>query len=312
MFLAQGPAAGEHLVPDAVLVSLEGDRAQRLVERLVAGPSVGLRGGADGAGSAGTAVPPGTRLLGVDTTSPGEVAVDLSGEVGALDQAGRRALSAQLVWTLKLGLPEDFATLRLLVEGEPLEVDGDAAPQPRTAWPEYDPEGRRGAEDVGGALVVRSGQVLETGVVGVAQPLPAVAFGEPTGALDAVRDARTGSLAVLTEPAVEDGPRRALSLGAPTGPLAAVTVPGGGLPSSPTWGDGSYGAWFLVTGDASAVMVATIGGEARPVVVPGLPALNGRSVLRVSRDGARVALVTGGDLYVGLVVAAPGDRPPLV
>ncbi|MCW2621803.1 MAG: Lipoprotein LpqB, beta-propeller domain-like protein, partial [Frankiales bacterium] len=221
-----------HLVPDRVLLSVDGDRARRLVEHVLQGPSAGL--GASGA----TAAPPGTRLVSVGTNAAGEVLVQLSGQPLALPPDRRRDLTAQLVWTLRLGLP-DFSRLRLESDGQPLDLDGESGPYPRTAFAGYDPEGA--ALSSAPTLALVSGRVEVIGDEDVsARFVPA---GQPvTDATDAVADVRTGALAVLTGP---PGARTLLT-GTTTGALARLAS--GAALASPTWGDGSLGVWLLRTG----------------------------------------------------------------
>ncbi|MDP9497641.1 MAG: LpqB family beta-propeller domain-containing protein [Actinomycetota bacterium] len=288
-FLAPAaPGAVRHLVADLVHLPAEVDRAGALVSRLLAGPSAGL------AGSAQTAVPPGTRLLSpVRTSAQGEVAVDLSGEVGALPDDARRDLSAQLVWTLRQ--VADFSRLRLLVDGVPLDVPGVAAPQPRLAWGAYDPDAS-GASSPATAIVD-----------GALRPLDPLDAGRPPAApdlpelVDVAVDPRSDRLAALSA-----GPAgRRLVLGPRGGPFTPAAT---GSLRSPTWGSGEHGLWLLRAGLRPAVLLLRPE-HAGPVEVgvPGLPPLTPDALLRVSRDGVRVAVVTGGVLYVGRVV--PGAPP---
>lgn len=297
------PPATRHLVADLVQLPADGDRAQEVVDRLLAGPSTGL------AGSVETAVPPGTRLRSPVTISAvGEVTVDLTGAPSGLPEQARADLSAQLVWTLREALP-DFTRLRLLVGGEVLAVPGVGQPQPRAAWAGYSPDGPLD-RPVGIALVAGQLRSLEP----VAKdrdpaskdrdpPSPA----EVSGAVDVAVDARLGRLAALTD----DGAVRTLR----TGPLAGPLVAGlqdEGL-RSPTWGSGDLGLFVLRTGARPAVLLVPAGAGAQPVEVQvdALPALDGSALLRVSRDGIRVALVSGGVLQVGRLETR-GRAPHLV
>ena len=294
-FLAPAaPAAVRHLVADLVHLPAEVDRAHALVGRLLAGPSAGL------AGSAQTAVPPGTRLLSpVRTSAQGEVAVDLSGEVAALHGEARRDLSAQLVWTLRQ--VADFSRLRLLVDGVPLDVPGVAAPQPRSAWGAYDPDAS-GASRPATAIVDGALRPLDPVDAGRAPAAPDLAE-----LVDVAADPRSDRLAALS---AGPGGRR-LVVGPRGGPFTPALA---GPLRSPTWGGGQHGLWLLRTGPRPAVLLR--GDDATPVEVgvPGLPPLTPDALLRVSRDGVRVAVVTGGVLYVGRVVtgASPAEGPQRV
>lgn len=278
------PPSSRHLVADLVQLPADGDRAEEVVERLLAGPSSGL------AGSAETAVPPGTRLRSpVRTSASGEVTVDLTGPASALSEQARMDLSAQLVWTLRDALP-DFTRLHLLVDGAVLQVSGVGQPQPRGAWSSYAPDGpiqrSAGLALVGGQLHALRPADEDR------EPAPPA---EVSGAVDFAVDARRGRLAVLSD----DGATRTLR----TGPLAGPLVAGpqdNGL-RSPSWGSGDLGLFVLRTGARPAVLLVPSVPGAVPVEVQAdaLPALDGSALLRVSRDGTRVALVAGGVLQVG-------------
>ena len=290
-FLAPAvPGGPRHLVADLVHLPAGADRAAVLVDRLLAGPSAGL------GDSAATAVPPGTRVRRpVRTSAEGEVTVDLSSELLGLPDDGRRDLSAQLVWTLRQ-VP-DFSRLRLLVDGEPLEVSGTRSPQPRSAWGAYAPDGPL---DAPSAVALVDGELRPLDPPeGPRGSLPAV---DARRIVDFAVDPRSDRLAALsTSP---DG--RTVHTGPRSGPL--VAGPSGRL-HSPTWGSGEGGLWLLRAGPRPALLVLRPDGrQLVEVSAPGLPSLDAGSLLRVSRDGVRVAVVTEGVLYVGRVVA--GDGPP--
>lgn len=120
------------------------------------------------------------------------------------------------------------------------------------------------------------------------------------------RDQRTLELAILGDTALD--------------PWHAVTIPGAVRLSTPT---------FAVTGNAVWVVAALTSGETRlfavplsgatpgtPVVVPvstdvGVPALKQLTAAKLSRDGSRIALISGGvayhngTAYVGVVEQLP-------
>ncbi|HEU0103090.1 MAG TPA: LpqB family beta-propeller domain-containing protein [Mycobacteriales bacterium] len=277
-----GTAVRRHLVADLVALPTGQDRAQQVVDRLLAGPSSGL------ADSGQSAVPAGARLRsGVVTSAAGEVTVDLGLPPGPLSGTSRADLSAQLVWTLKDALP-DFTRLRLLVDGTPLQVPGVPVPQPRNAWESYVPDG----PDDSPGLALVDGRVRP--VRTAEEDDEPLELAQVAGAVDLAVDARTARLAVLTS----DGATTTLRSGPLAGPLAqGVQDPG---LRSPTWGSGDLGVFLLRTGPRPAVLlVPAAGGAPVELQVEGLPALDGDAVLRVSRDGARVALVADGVLQVG-------------
>jgi len=294
-FLApQVAGANRHLVADLLQLPADAPRAQVLVERLLAGPSSGLDD------SVQTAVPAGTRLLSpVTNSAQGDITVDLSSEVGTLPDAAKQELSAQLVWTLRQ-VP-GFARLHLLVEGVPLAVPGVAVPQPQSSWPGFNPAG---AAERPGALAISGGQLRDLDRTREQPPAPLLEA--LSGVVDVAVDPRSSTLAVLTGSAG----RRTIRTGAPTGPLTAGLTAYG--LRSPTWGSGELGLWMLRTGeDTPAVLLLPAGGgPTMQVAVEGLPALDDDALLRVSRDGVRIALVANGVLYVGRVVL--GEAQPRV
>jgi Lipoprotein LpqB beta-propeller domain/Sporulation and spore germination len=289
-----------HLVADAVLLPVQADPAQALVTRLLSPPSTGL------ATSALTAVPAGTALLRpVTTSATGLVTVDLSPDVDRLNDLARSQLTAQLVWTLR-GLGGRFAALRLLAGGRPLLVAGSDRDQPRDAWADYAPDGHA---DLAPAFAVVDGRLGRLDVDGPTGGLPPLA--EPGGPVVAYALSRPDGarLAVLT--GQRNGPL-VLRTGPARGPLVASRVPASRLLASPSWGSGEVGVWLLRTGSDPALL--RVDDRGMPTVVGvegGLARLGPLRALRVSRDGARVALVAGGRLWVGRVVP-DGHEPSVV
>lgn len=318
MFLS--PSTGRpHLVSDLVRVPNGDQLARRLVQQVIDGPSEGL------AGSAATAVPEGTRVLTVTHSPAGEVTADLAMPVSQLTGPEREKLSAQLLWTLRLGLEkynQEFTSMRLLVQGKALEVDGDSGPQPANRWQGWDPTAGMSPAD---ALAVAAGgravsiepdgrlrpafqpeasnvpepeasNVVEPEASNVVEP---EALNAGSGrVVELVQDAFSERVAVLTGSA--DGGLRSLVVGSRTGQEFTAVRRDQEL-VSPSWGDGTHGVWSLRVGADPAVLVDEPG-QHREVMVTGPMALSPVSVLRVSRDGARVALIDDSrTLWVGRV-----------
>ncbi len=295
-YLARGTGPDGHLAADVAFLPSAEEPAAALVRRLVAGPSESLRGAVD------TAVPPGAVLRSVTSDPAGLVTVDLGPALAGLSLKDRERLSAQLVWTLR-GAGSAFVDLRLLADGQPIDVPGveTGEPQPRDAWADYDPDG---LDDRGTAyyLDARTVRTLD------GQPLPATRTpsGEVPADLAAVSP-RTNQLAVLTDVGgamqVRAGP---LSEQLPDQPQLVAR----GL-RSPSWGSGDRGLWLLQDDGTPRVLLLD-NGAPRPVPVD-VPADAGRLVaLRVSRDGTRVVLIAGKDLasrrlYVGTVEQSGDD-----
>ncbi len=280
-----GPAA--HLVADRQLVPV-GSEPDLLVRRVLAGPSRGL-------GDSGrTAAPPGTDLVSpvkLDASGAG-VVVDLTAQADELLPSAREALAAQLVWTLRR-FP-DLLRLTLLVDGKPFLVGRNDQPLlVRSAFAVADPQGTQQT-----ATAIVGGKLR-----GIGGSVPASAR-SATSVRDLAVDPRSGHVALLTGSLAEG----TLGVGPANGPLRTIAQ-GAGL-TSPTWGDGAYGVWLLRTGASSSVLV-TRGGTPRRVAFPGLPVLDASSTLRVSRDGSRVLLVSGGELILARIVppaeGATGD-----
>lgn len=286
------PRPPQLLVPDRVFLPT-GDVAGALVRRMLAGPSSSLRG------AVRNAVPTGTELARPVQVRDGVVTVDLTGPVAEADAATRRQLSAQLVWTLLDALPA-ARSVRLLVDGEPLDVPGVDAEQELSDWTAVGPDG---AVRLGSAVYVRDrtlqrldGTLVESEVTDGRLPVDLAAVSPSTGAV-----------AVLTRAGAEAG-GDLVSVGPVAGPFEPVlTAP---AVRSMSWGSGDRGLWVVADdadgGERRALLVPA---EGRPVAVPySRPSGAGPlAALRVSRDGARVAAVfgegTGGRLYVGRVEA---------
>lgn len=276
-------AEASHLVPDRVFLPATSDSPAGLVRRLIAGPSRAL------GDSALTAFPVGTTVRSVRSDALGQVTVDLSEQVGKATALQKEQMSAQLIWTLR-GSPGLFSHLRLQSAGRPVSVGpagSESDVQDRGDLASYDPDGLTAQA----LLYYIGGRRLR-----VLDPTNEPAA-DASGRQDvdaAAASPRGGSLALLTR-----GPKTSeLRTGPPSGPFGLRAT--GPALSSPCWGSGERGVWFL---DGGRVTLAPLDG--RPVAVPvdGVAGLGPISGLRVSRDGVRVALVVGppgaGQLLVG-------------
>lgn len=142
------------LVSDSLLVPVSNSgAATSLVRSLLAGPSPYL------APVAITAFPVGTELTyGSVPIINGVAQVDLSKEILGADEVTRRALSAQLVWTLSV-LP-NVSGVQILVSGQPFVLSDIGAIQTEIDWASFSPlpnEGRRILN------VIRTEQLLVVG-----------------------------------------------------------------------------------------------------------------------------------------------------
>ena len=289
----QVPESGSpRLVPDRVFLPAGAGLAERLVRRVLAGPTAALAGS--------VAHQPGLSVLSVRTDSAGVVTVDLA---GARDLApeSRQTLSAQLVWTLR-DLGPAFTGLRLLSSGAAFSVPGEGAVQDDGAWDEYDPEGL-GANPP--YLFVASRRLRASGLTLPSNEATAGDAGQrgavPVDDVALTPDRTQVALLEGTAPGlvtVRTGPLR--------GPTYRAAVTARDL-RSPSWGSGDRGLWLVR--DRRTVALLPPGGSAlQQVPVLGRPA--GRlNALAASRDGARIALVYGTTAYVGRVeVTSSGPR----
>ena len=292
---ATGEATGR-LVSDQVFLPVTVDPAQAVVEAVLSGPSVPLQG------AAVSAVPVGTTLASPVRVQAGVVTVDLSRPVQPLDVRARQRLSAQLMWTLH----PTYAGLRLLVEGEPLEVEGAGQVQDVTDWPGYDPA--RADQDA--QLLYLQERALRN-LDGALQDSEATQDGD-LRVDEAASSPLRGSLGLRTRLSggadeVRTGPR--------AGPFGAPLLVRPNL-GSLSWGAGDQGLWVLQAGPTPVVWL--VPGPDAPqdtavrTVAYELPpdAAGPLTDLRVSRDGARIALVFGKGadrrLHVGRIEPADG------
>lgn len=286
-YLAPVTGPQGHLVPDPALLPVEQEPAAGIVRRLVAGPSTSLDGAVE------TAVPPGTTVVDVTTDAAGVVTVDLGPGIARLSPRELERLSAQLVWSLR-GAGAAFAQLRLLSAGRPLDVPGiDGDVQERTAWEEYDPSG------LGESTTTY--YVADRRLSTVESQRPVAAVADLAVDLAAVSP-RTDELAVLTD--VGEG-RWEVRIGPLSGPVRAEpTYVGGGL-RSPSWGSGRRGLWLLRTGSGPQIQLLRRSGDVVPVPFADQRPPGQITAMRVSRDGARIALVIGEEDASRRVYVAP-------
>lgn len=142
------------LVPDPRLLPvLDAALTTSLTRALLLGPSDWL------APAVTTGFPDGTTLA-VDAVpvESGVARIDLDQSVLRTDDVTRRALSAQVVWTLKQ-VPGVIA-VDLRAGGQPLPVAGVTSPQPRDAWTSVDPDAA--PLPAGGVIVIGGRPVLLT------------------------------------------------------------------------------------------------------------------------------------------------------
>jgi hypothetical protein len=274
------------LVPDAVLLPELPGLSTKVVARLLRGPTQAMRR------AVGTAFPQGTTLA-VQSVPvvDGLATVRLDEAALSADEDARERMSAQIVWTLKQLGPE-IQRIRIEAGGEDLVVPGAGQDLPRDSWLTFDPDGQTGSPSV---YVVRDGvvgRVIESRFEPVAGPAGSgeVAVTRPAVSRDANRLAAVGV----------DG--RTLFAGRPAPDGSFDQVLTGGAFSQPSW-DPLGNLWVVDRSSGALLLLPEGATRAVQVQVPKLP--GGRPTqVSVSRDGARVALVSGSGRSARLMVGA--------
>ena len=270
----------EILVPDARMLPVVGPGlATTLVRRLLEGPNDWLRP------AVRTGFPDGVDLnIDAVLVDGGVARVDLSSSVQLADDAARRALSQQLVWTLRQ-LP-DVQAVDITAAGQPFFVPGVGNPQLRDAWPEVDPAGLplNAAAYVASTIGVR--QLTDDGTIPIAGQ---AGTREPLLADIAVSHDATRIAGVDVDGQVWSG---AISVGSSLFEFDE-------LPSPVSLAyDGDVNVWAV--DDAGTLALYSPSGRAFPIEVGGLSDSDVLTVAVPSRDGTRAALlvVSGQRSYV--------------
>jgi hypothetical protein len=282
---------GKRLVPDPRYLIRGEAPPTTLVQRLIEGPSPAL---APGVSNALT----GVTLRSAVTVEGQSATVDLT-SIGSDPAPVLSALCAQLVWTLHEIDSPRITRVEILVDGEPVDVEGKPSEQTIEDWASVDPD----AVPVDGVGHYVSGGSLRTVTAGepTLGPAGAGAYGLTSAAVSA--DPGTGELSFLV--GVAPGPQGATLL---AGQYAGDLVPvlDARTLSVPTVAATRSEAWVIR--DGTSVVRAPAGGPPQAVNVPTLPGLGRAEVLRLSPDGVRAAVVVDGPegpkLYVSTVVRA--------
>jgi hypothetical protein len=286
---------GQRLVPDPRYLVTGQSQPTALVERLLDGPAANL---ADGVRNPLA----GAQLRRAVTVTTSAVTVDLTG-IGSQPAAVLSEICAQLVWTLdQLALHD----VEVLVDGEPVSLDGVPTVQSTDDWQAFDP---------GTVSTSAPGHYLDAGALRTTdgKPVPGPA-GTGTAALGSAAvlvDHRTGG--PTTVAGVSSGPGGATLLLGPYGGALAPVVTGGTL-SAPSVAVTRAEVW--VVRDGTAVLRVPVGGQPQVVGTPTLAGLGRATELVLSPDGVRAAVVVDGPagptLYVGTVDRSPDGGVSLV
>jgi lipoprotein LpqB-like beta-propeller protein/sporulation and spore germination protein len=281
------------VVPDPrYLISGEA-QPTTLVQRLVEGPSPAL--------AAGVGNPlGGVTLTRAVTVSGSTVVVDLAG-LDRFSPQELAQLSAQLVFTLDQ--VEGTNSVEVRTSGEPVTVPGVPTAQRTDDWASFSPES---------VPADAAGHYLDAGrlmtVDGQPAPGPAGqgAYGLTSAAVSA--DPRTSALTTMVGVSVAGGTASLLA-GSYSGDLAPVVT--ASRLSVPTVA--ATRPEFWVVRDESTVVRVPATGSPQPVNAPTLAGLGRTTVLQLSPDGVRAAVVVSrGDdavLLVGTVVRS--DEGPV-
>lgn len=289
--------SGTVVVPDVrhvVVGQTPANRANRLLSLLIQGPSDPLSGAVDSQLTAKSS------LRSNPSVDPeGVLQVDLTG-VDVSTPEARRALAAQIVWTLSPTSPR----IAITVDGEPL----DPAQPVYTinSVSSFDPDRVAGTGQVGSDPFY----VTTTGaVVGLldAQPVPGELGSGVTPVTSAAQSAATGAIAaVANDPA---GGQKLLMARPEEADIAETALKADTL-TLPSFTHAGDEAWVVQNGATKPEVyrVSTTGKPSRDrVVATELAGKGAVTSLALSPDGVRVAVVAGERLYIGIVEPAPTD-----
>jgi Lipoprotein LpqB beta-propeller domain/Sporulation and spore germination len=275
---------GQRLVPEPRYLITGDAQPTSLVDRELDGPSPALAAGVRNPLS-------GAELRRAITLDGQTVTVDLT-NVEPDPSPGLSELCAQLVWTLN---QFSARSVEILIDGEPVQLDGIPAVQTVDDWQQYDPDGAV-VDAVGHYL---SGGALFT-VAGTAAPGPAGAGQYRLTGAAVSADPRTGKLTWMAGTA--GAPDGAALLTGPYGGELTPVVTATSL-TAPTVAATRAEIWVVRDGDE--VVRIPSGAAPQAVNAPTLPGLGTARVLQLSPDGVRAAVVidgpTGPALYVGTV-----------
>ncbi len=290
---------GTVVVPDVrhvVIGQTPANRANRLMSMLIEGPSTALGGAVRTQFTAKSA------LRSNPSVDPnGVLRVDLTG-VDVSTPEARRALAAQIVWTLSPTSPQIAVT----VDGQPL----DPAQEIFTinSVSSYDPDRLAGTGQVAsdpyfvdthGAITGLTNLQPVAGHLGTGNPVvTGAALSSATGALAAVaNDPAGGQLLLMARPAES---------------ATVAPVLKAGTLTNPSFTRSGEQAWVVQNGTTvkpEVYQVSTSGEASRERVgSSSLTGLGAVTALALSPDGVRVAIIAGDKLYLGVVAPAPADE----
>ncbi|WP_328612439.1 LpqB family beta-propeller domain-containing protein [Amycolatopsis sp. NBC_00355] len=281
-------------VPDRryVVAKPQAGLPSRVMDMLVNGPSTSLAGAVKNLLGEPVAIDTNVKSL-----DDGTLVIPLTGLTGVSDDI-RNLIAAQIVLSLQY---VTSARIRILADGAALVPNH--------------PDWRQSDLPAYGAALSPSQDLL--GLMTVGGRVRSLGDGAPiagpagNGGYDVVNAAQSidGKRLAVVERA---GGGVHLRIGDLGRELPQVNVAGSTL-SRPTWRPGASEVWTVVDQLSVARIVLTPNGQWTPLTVNASDLIQQGSVseLRFSRDGARVAAVVGGQLWVASVVGSGGDSVSL-
>jgi hypothetical protein len=284
------PTAGV-LVPEPTYQPRGEQAATLLVRRLLRGPHPRLDG------VLRSFIPGGTEyVLSVPVSPEGVAELELSDQLLQLDEDSRQMALAQLAWTLRQ--VTGLESMRVTVDGAPIDIPGAGSPLSVSSWAEFDPSIHWASQELFG---LREGQV-----VALAQGSDEVVgrFGAQEYAL---RDIAVDLAGERVAGVTEDGATvvlapRGRSEGEPPPPDKTEVVYDRGTDVlRPSWD--VFGQVWLVDRTSRGAAVSVVrDGEVSRLEAPGIEGEE-VSAFVVSRDGSRLVAVLNGPSSDRLVIA---------
>jgi hypothetical protein len=281
---------GRVLVPEPTYLPRGEQAATLLVRRLLRGPHPALEG------VLRSYIPGGTEyVLSVPVSQEGVAEVALNAQLLQLDQDDRQMALAQLAWTLRQ--VSGLESMRVTVDGSPIDIPGAGSPQSVSSWAQYDPAIHWASRELVG---LRDGEAValapgDNEVVGrFASPgTPLRDLGTDLAAERAAGVTEDGSTVVLLPRGRADGE-------APDAVEPDVVHQGNDL-LRPAWD--VFGQVWLVDRTSRGASVSVVrDGESSDLEAPGIDGED-VSAFVVSRDGSRLVAVVRGRSGDQLVVA---------
>jgi hypothetical protein len=280
---------GRVLVPEPTYLPRGDQSATLLVRRLLRGPHPALRG------VLRSYIPGGTEyVLSVPVSEGGVAEVALNAQLLQLDPDDRQMALAQLAWTLRQ--VSGLESMRVTVDGSPIDIPGAGSPQSVSSWAQYDPSIHWASQELVG---IRDGEAVALA------PGNNEVVGRFAASETPLRDVAADLTAEVVAGVTEGGstvvlvPRGRAEGGAPDSEPDVVYQ--GGDVLRPAWD--SFGQVWLVDRTSTGASVSVVrDGEVTGLEAPGI-AGEDVSAFVVSRDGSRLVAVVSGRSGDHLVVA---------